>query len=183
MLVFGQPSFSIGRPAKRLRQPAGGGYDPEVDTLLARMTMAPAAARRQLISVLVADLKAAGIWARLDGFWMLAAHDAQAARLNWCSAAMDLVPMNGPAFTQDRGYGKGQRRRIVQDVRCGTCSALLFKCEGWPTGIEIRCRRCKTTTRFRPSEPTAGHASQQPSAPSAGSGHETCGSTYPTSTR
>ena len=36
--------------------------------------------------------------------WLLAAHDAQAGRLNWIGAANDLSVGGSPAFTADRGY-------------------------------------------------------------------------------
>lgn len=93
-------SFQDGAPA-RSGVPV---QDAGAAALIGRMAAPPDAARTALIATLIADLKSAGIWARLDGFWVLAAHNAQAAGLNWCSASMELVPMNAPVFTQDRGY-------------------------------------------------------------------------------
>ncbi|MEZ0242544.1 MAG: hypothetical protein ACAH11_04170 [Sphingomonas sp.] len=72
--------------------------------LVARMSMAPDGARAGLIDALVRALKGAGIWAKLDLLYLMAAHDAQAARLNWIAAANDLSAVNSPAFTADRGY-------------------------------------------------------------------------------
>lgn len=77
---------------------------PETTALLARMTAAPSSTRVAVIDQLIRALKAAGIWARLDALWLLAAHDAQAARLNAVQGAYDLTAVNSPAFTADHGY-------------------------------------------------------------------------------
>jgi hypothetical protein len=61
--------------------------------------------RKGIIDTLISDLKTAGIWAKLDVLWVLAAHDAQAARLNWkAPASFALTAVNSPTFTTDRGY-------------------------------------------------------------------------------
>lgn len=78
--------------------------DPDSVGLIARMATKPDAARIALIDGTVRGLKAAGLWTRLDGLWLLAAHDAQAARLNWIADAHNLVAVNAPGFTVDRGY-------------------------------------------------------------------------------
>jgi hypothetical protein len=79
-------------------------YEPEALALFARMTTPPDARRKGLINTLIAGLKHAGVWSRLDAFYMLAAHTAQAARLNWVADAYNLTPVNTPAFEVDRGY-------------------------------------------------------------------------------
>lgn len=79
-------------------------YEPEALALFARMAAPPDARRKGLINTLIAGLKQAGVWSRLDAFYMLAAHTAQAARLNWVADAYNLTPVNGPAFEVDRGY-------------------------------------------------------------------------------
>lgn len=68
------------------------------------MTVPPDAARAALIDGLIIALKTAGVWARLDAFYMLAAHDEQAACRNWVADAFNLVPIANPAFQTDRGY-------------------------------------------------------------------------------
>lgn len=79
-------------------------YEPEALALFARMTTPPDARRKGLINTLIAGLKHAGVWSRLDAFYMLAAHTAQAACLNWVADAYNLAPVNNPAFEVDRGY-------------------------------------------------------------------------------
>ena len=90
---------SIPEVAGRARAP-----DPATAALIARMSAPPPVARVALIDALVRALKSAGVWARLDCLYVLAAHDAQAARLNWVGAANDLAAVNSPVFTTDRGY-------------------------------------------------------------------------------
>jgi hypothetical protein len=80
------------------------GLDPAAVALIARMSVAPDLARAGVIDTLVRALKGAGVWAKLDALYLLAAHDAQAARLNWVSASYALTVAGAPVFTVDRGY-------------------------------------------------------------------------------
>ncbi len=80
-----------------------GAEQAETTALVARMTVQPSTARRGLIDALIAGLKTDGVWAKLDWLALLAAHDAQAARLNW-RAAGALSAVNSPGFMVDRGY-------------------------------------------------------------------------------
>ncbi|MFK3690427.1 Com family DNA-binding transcriptional regulator [Agrobacterium tumefaciens] len=43
----------------------------------------------------------------------------------------------------------------MQNIRCGTCSALLFRAGqgAISNDIEIKCRRCGTINHLRPTEP------------------------------
>lgn len=78
--------------------------DPAAAAVIARMSLAPGETRIGLIDALVRGLKASGVWAKLDLLYLMAAHDAQAGRLNWIGAANDLAAVNAPGFTADRGY-------------------------------------------------------------------------------
>lgn len=72
--------------------------------LLARMDVQPDAARTALISNLITTIESAGILSRLDFLYILAAHDEQAARLNWVSPLHDATIVGAPVFTQDESY-------------------------------------------------------------------------------
>ncbi|GAA1790173.1 hypothetical protein GCM10009795_039850 [Nocardioides hankookensis] len=77
----------------------------QTNRIVNRMTVLPRQARVTLIKTLVKSLIDNGIWDKLDGFYMLAAHDEQAARLNWRGGpAQDLTSVNSPIFTTDRGF-------------------------------------------------------------------------------
>jgi hypothetical protein len=69
------------------------------------MTVTPSFARQTLINALVGSLKTAGVWSKLDALYLLAAHDAQAARLNAkAPASFALTVVSSPVFTVDHGY-------------------------------------------------------------------------------
>lgn len=79
----------------------------ETSTLLAAFTSEPTGARKMVIDDLVAALKTAGVWTKLDALYVLAAHDAQAARQNWKNPAAFALTLHGtanPTFTADSGY-------------------------------------------------------------------------------
>jgi hypothetical protein len=81
------------------------GYGAEATALFAAMSVAPDDTRKGHIDTLIAALKTAGIWAKLDVLWVPAAHDVQAARLNWKDpASFTLSEVSSPTFTTDRGY-------------------------------------------------------------------------------
>lgn len=68
------------------------------------MTVQPDATRKGLIGALIDGLKNDGVWAKLDWLSVLAAHDAQAARINWRNPSQVSTEVNAPTFTTDRGY-------------------------------------------------------------------------------
>ena len=82
----------------------GVSYSPEATALFARMSSQPGATRKAVINACIESLISAGVWTRLDALYLLAAHDAQAARLNWKQALYDCTAVNSPTFTTDRGY-------------------------------------------------------------------------------
>lgn len=88
-------------------------YEPEALALFARMDVQPDRARKGLINKLIKSLKSAEVWAKIDGLYILAAHDSQAARLNWKSVNFTLTAVNNPVFTVDRGYqGNGSSQYL-----------------------------------------------------------------------
>lgn len=82
----------------------GASYDPDATSLFARMTVQPNDARKALINSTILNLKTSGVWPGLKVLIVMAAHDAQAARLNWIADEYNLQPVNSPVFTVDRGY-------------------------------------------------------------------------------
>lgn len=103
------------------------GIDPAAAALIARMTAAPDPARAALIEALIVAIKAAGIWSKLDALWVLAAHDAQAARLNWIADGFNLSAVNAPAFTANRGYtGNGSSSYLDSGFNAATAAGARF---------------------------------------------------------
>lgn len=72
--------------------------------LIARMSVAPTSGRAAEVYALISALMTAGVWARLDLLCVLAAHDSQAACLNWVGPSYNLSAYNSPTFTTDRGF-------------------------------------------------------------------------------
>lgn len=110
-------------------------YDPATDALCAAMTSAPSTDRRLLIDGTVRRLKTSGLWDALEIFYVLAAHDAQAARLNWAApTTYALTATNSPTFTADRGYtGNGSNTSLdssyvptINAVKYAQNSAAIF---------------------------------------------------------
>lgn len=96
MFGFGWESGGVIPPLAVPRRPV-------TDALVARMAAAPSAPRVAMIDQLVGTLTDAGIWAKLDVLVVLAAHDSQAALLNWKGAAYGATLVGGPVFVADRG--------------------------------------------------------------------------------
>jgi len=79
-------------------------YNQETIDLVPRMTVTPDFTRQGVINTLIGSLKSSGVWAKLDVIHVMAAHDAQAARLNWKSTNYTATAISSPTFTADRGY-------------------------------------------------------------------------------
>lgn len=71
---------------------------------IAAMTVQPSEARKTLITTLITTLVNNGVWAKLDWISLIAAHDAQAARLNAKNPAQSMSLVGAPTYTVDRGY-------------------------------------------------------------------------------
>lgn len=76
----------------------------DADRLLSYMTTRPNSTRAGHIATLINTLKSSGVWSKLAVLYLLAAHDAQAATLNWTNPARNqLTLINSPVITTDRG--------------------------------------------------------------------------------
>lgn len=101
-----------------------GGFTAEAKVLFAAMTVQPNGARKTLINKTIRRLKASGAWALMDVFYMMAAHDEQAGRLNWkAPGSFTLANIGGgSAFTVDRGF-KGNGTSTAQDTTYNPATA------------------------------------------------------------
>lgn len=107
----------------------GGGviYDPDASALFARFTTPPTDARKTLINNLIVSLKAAGVWAKLDALYVMAAADSQAARRNWVADQYNLTAANSPTFTTDRGYaGNGSSSYLATNFNPSSASSPKY---------------------------------------------------------
>jgi len=148
------------------------GLDPGAVALIARMSVAPSAARGRAIDAVVRGLKASGVWGKLVALHVMAAHDAQAARLNWVQVAYDLGAVNAPGFVADRGYaGNGSNSYLdtgwapnagAQDSLCfavwdrtGTQSAMPVAGTSTTTGVVIIPRNASDAAGVRVNQASA----------------------------
>lgn len=88
-------------------------------TLVAAMTTPPGPARQAAMDTLIGKLKSgplssSNLWAGLDLFQVYAAHDVQAAGLNWIDpTTYNAALVNNPTFSVDRGFsGNGTNSYI-----------------------------------------------------------------------
>lgn len=98
---FGVP---LSGSAAQLAGAGGGGFLPEAEALFAAMTVQPDEARKTLINDTVAALMAAGVWTKYQELYVFAAHDVQAALLNWKTPAQSATRLGTATFTVDRGF-------------------------------------------------------------------------------
>lgn len=95
----------------------------EAAAVFASFSTPPTAQRKRQINLLINTLKSADIWSKLDLFYMAAAADNQAAKINWAnpgtntfveySDTITLTP-GAVTFTADRGFtGNGTSNGLV----------------------------------------------------------------------
>lgn len=111
----------------------------EADALVARFTTQPTNARKALIDTLVGLLKAAGVWTKLQAFYIMAAFDAQSARQNWIADQYNLIPVASPTFTVDRGYqGDGVSSYLQTGLNPNTAPSPKFTRDSASLGMWCR---------------------------------------------
>lgn len=86
--------------------------EPETLATISRMTTPPSDQKILQYDVLIKSIKSGqglalgtnNLSTKFDCLYIRAAHDAQAALLNWAKNAHDASGVNSPTFTVDRGY-------------------------------------------------------------------------------
>lgn len=87
-----------------------GSFDTDYQAVLDRASSlgytAPSAAQQTLQNTLVTDLKTAGVWDKLDVFYVFATDgDSDYATLNWVApSSFQATKINSPTFTADEGF-------------------------------------------------------------------------------
>ena len=88
----------------------GGGFDADYQAVLDQASSlgytAPSASQQTLQNTLITDLKTAGVWDKLDLFYVFATDgDSDYATLNWKSpASFQTTKVNSPTFTANQGF-------------------------------------------------------------------------------
>lgn len=98
--------------------PIGTVWNASALAIIAAMTPPPDAARALAINSTVTSLQSTGLWPLLDALFILAAHDAQAALLNWKNPSQVASTVNSPTFTTDQGYtGNGTSSYVDTGIK------------------------------------------------------------------
>lgn len=93
-----------------VQNPEPSAFDADYQAILDRSTAlgytAPSASQQTLQNTLVTDLKTAGVWDKLDVFYVFATDgDSDFATLNWkAPSSHQVTKVNSPTFTADSGF-------------------------------------------------------------------------------
>ena len=113
---------------------SGVSYRAEASALFSRMTVQPSPLRKAAIDALIGALVDTGIWSKLDLLQIYAAHNSQAACLNWKGSSHTAsVGAGSPRFVTDRGWfcdGVGDRLRSGWAPASGVAYAQNDACIG-----------------------------------------------------
>ncbi len=165
----------------------GNVYSAAAQSLFARFTTPPTTVRKTLINNLIVSLVDAGVWAKLDAFYMLAAADAQSSLLNWVFTSYTPTAVNSPAFVVDQGYtGNGSTSYLDTGFNPTTASSPKFVQDSahqalWSrtnlaNGAGVSSDMGNVNSHINRHQTTAGLASGRPNA---GSGLNYAPGSYP----
>lgn len=110
-------------------RPFRAGSDADAQAIFGAFTTPPDDTRKGLINAYVLALKAGGVWNSLDGLYVFAAADSQAALINWRNPGThDATLVNAPTFTQDRGFtGNGTNSYVNSNFNPSTAGGLYVQ--------------------------------------------------------
>lgn len=113
-------------------------YDPDAQAYFDAMSPAPSDAQKGRLNTLIVSIKAAGsgILSRMVAY-VIAAEDAQAARLNLCApAGTAATAVSSPTFTQYRGYaGNGVSAAINLGINNSAVPGVSQDALAWGIGV------------------------------------------------
>lgn len=91
-----------------------GNFNASTDSIAAAFSTPPTAARKIAMNDLANGLQNNSAWSNWDGFFVHAAADAQAGKVNWKNpGTYTAVAVNSPTFTADRGFtGNGSNAKL-----------------------------------------------------------------------
>lgn len=98
------------------------GFDADALAAIAAFSVSTDFTRESLYDDVITAMKGGSIdfFAKTRGFWLMAAHDAQAARVNLAVPAEVASAVNGPTFTTDRGYVGGSLKYLDTGINSAT---------------------------------------------------------------
>lgn len=113
----------FGRDFGRLGGAGGARYSAEAKQFFDRLTTQPTALRASQYNALIGALVAAGVWAKLDALYVLAAADEDTARINLISSSFACINgVAGLSFVADQG-GTGNGSNAQWDTQYNLSSS------------------------------------------------------------
>lgn len=102
-------------------------YIAQANTLFAQMSVQPPSYQAANINTLISTLVSNSIWNKIDALWIMAAHDQQAARLNWKSPGTftlieKLATKENVKWTRWKGYKDGANNYLQTGWNYSTSS-------------------------------------------------------------
>lgn len=132
--------YAVNAVAGYVSAPSDGErYSEEAEALFARMTTQPTTTRKVLINNLIVATISAGVWAKLDAFYVLADADEQGAQLNWVANQYNVTAVDDPVFTADQGYATdGLASYLESNFNLATAVAPKFATASGSLGLWSR---------------------------------------------
>lgn len=138
------PSTYFGKDAEGTYYPNppqtyfGSVFSSEALALFSAMTVQPSANSKIAINNLINALIVNNIWSNLDFFYVTAAHDSQAACLNWKNpSTFTLTPTNSPTFTTNKGFAGNASTSYVNTGWIPATNAVNFSLNAGSFGISV----------------------------------------------
>ncbi len=120
--------------------------------VVAAFDTTPDSGKLFLIERFITELKAAGIWSKLDLLYVGAAHESKAARVNWVdpTPTANLLEVVGCSFTADVGFQSSAKAEYLRaptgyrwdnltyfSVSSGHCGAYIMNNTAGDTGLDF----------------------------------------------
>ena len=122
----------------------GGGFDADYQAVLDRGTTLgytlPSSGQQTNQNALVLALKSAGVWTKLDTFYVFATDgDSDFATLNWIApSSFQCTKVNAPTFTTDQGFTGDQSSSYLDSNYTPSTDATNMTLNSTSAGVWIR---------------------------------------------
>lgn len=126
LLIFATDGYTVDTFTLTIKVGAAV-FETETDALIARLSPAPDSTHKVQINTLIAALKSASVWSKLDGFYINCMASAGQITENWVSSNYDQTN-NGGTFTADSGVaGNGASAYESTTFNPSTASSPNFQ--------------------------------------------------------
>lgn len=126
LLIFATDGYTVDTFTLTIKVGAAV-FEAETDALLARLSPSPDSTHKTHINTLIAALKSASVWSKLDGFYINCMASASQITENWVSSNYDQTN-NGGTFTANSGVaGNGSSAYLSSTFNPSTATSPNFQ--------------------------------------------------------